>query len=482
MDFAPSSRRPIVSRTMSFASSLLGALLEQASRYRQAGNRAEAERLYRQILETAPAGETDFYYYGCALMRTGRPMEALASFDRAIKGGLITPELLVDRSVVLAELRRTDEAVETCAQALTMKPEFARAHFVLGSFLRLLARLDDALASFNNALAISPDFIPALVTRALVLTDLKQYERALADYDRLSQLRPGDSELLTNRGHVLGELFRFEEALESLEKALSINPHYVKALHDRGVVLWTLERFEEALASYDRALAINLNPITASNLANTLQDSLRLDEALAAHDRVIAMWPDFPAGHWNRSQDLLLQGNWKEGFAEFEWRKNRPEFASLYFQSPQAEWLGQSELAGKTLLVWAEQGLGDSLQFCRYLALAQAKGAKVIFSVQDGLMRLMRSLEPAVEILPFQKTPQHFDHYIAMMSLPLAFSSTTNDVPNNIPYLKAEPDRVALWRDRLGNDGFKIGISWRGGGLGKVDLGRAFPVSMLVFL
>jgi tetratricopeptide (TPR) repeat protein len=467
---------------MSYAPSHLRALFEQASRCRKAGYEAELGRLCREILQRAPASGEDFYYHGCALMWMGRVADALASFDNALAVGPITPELLVDRGVLLAELRRLDEAVASCEWALTLRPGFARAHFVRAGYLRTLARLDEALESFNSVLAISPDFIQGLVARAAILTDLKQYKEALADYDRLLQLRPGDSELLTNRGHVLGELLRFEEALQSLEKALAINPNYVKALHDRGVVLWTLERFEEALASYDRALAISFNPITLSNRANTLQDLMRADEALATHERVIATWPDFAAGHWNRSQDLLLQGNWKEGLLAFEWRKKRPEFAGHYLASSHAEWLGQEDLAGKTLFVRAEQGLGDSLQFCRYLALAQAEGAKVIFSVQDVLVRLMASLEPEVEIVSFQNTPPHFDHHIAMMSLPLALGSTKNNVPADIPYLKAEPDRVALWRDRLGNDGFKIGVSWRGGGLGNVDRGRSFPVGMLMGL
>ena len=467
---------------MSFVPSDLRTLFEQANQCRLAGYGAQAERIYLQILNSAPASGTDFYYQGRVLMRMGHIADALASFDNAVRLGHITPELLVDRSVVLAELKHTDQAIASCERALTLKPDFARAHFVHGGYLRVLARQDEALASFNNALAISPEFVPALVARALVRTDLKQFEQALGDYDKLVQLKPDDTEVLTNRGHVLGELFRFEEALESLQKALAINPYYVKALHDRGVILWTLERFDEAIASYDEALAVDLNPITLSNRANTLQDLMRLDEALATHDRVITMWPDFAAGHWNRSQDLLLQGNWKEGLEAFEWRKKRPEFASFYLNLPQPEWLGQEDLAGKTLLVRAEQGLGDTLQFCRYLAMAHANGAKVIFSVQDSLKRLMGSLEPAIDIIPLQEMPAHFDHYIAMMSLPLAFASSPNNVPAEIPYLKAEPNRVALWRDKLGKDGFKIGVSWRGGGLGKIDRGRSFPVGLFAGL
>ena len=142
-------------------------------------------------------------------------------------------------------------------------------------------------------------------------------------------------------------------------------------------------RFEEALASYDRALTLNPNlAATLSNRANTLQDLLRLDEALAVHDRVVALHPNFASGYWNRSQCLLLMDRYKEGFAQFEWRKKRIEVANKY--SPWSDWLGAEELAGKTLLIHAEQGLGDTLHFVRYAALAQAKGAKVVLAVKNS--------------------------------------------------------------------------------------------------
>jgi len=262
---------------------------------------------------------------------------------------------------------------------------------------------------------------------------------------------------------------------------VALAPREAGFWHNRGATLFNADRHAEALENYDRALAINPGLfVTMSNRANTLQELLRLDEAMTAHDRVVTNWPDFVSGHWNRSQGRMLQGDWAEGLQEFEWRKRLPETQYEYVIRGGNEWTGAENLQGKTLLIHAEQGLGDTIHFVRYAALAQERGARVVLAVQPCLVRLLSDglLPPVATVVDKHGELPAYDWHIPSMSLPLAFGTTTENVPARVPYLKADAARVAHWKKVLGEDGFKIGICWRGGRSGN-DMGRTFPLALL---
>jgi hypothetical protein len=174
----------------------------------------------------------------------------------------------------------------------------------------------------------------------------------------------------------------------------------------------------------------------------------------------------------------MLQGAWAEGLKEFEWRKQRLDVKDDYLTG--AEWTGAEDLVGKTLLIRAEMGLGDTIQFVRYAALAQQRGARVVLAVQPPLVRLMSEnlMPPAAAVIEKYAPPPPYDYQIASMSLPLAFGTTVENAPHDAPYLKPDPARAAAWKERLGGHGFKIGICWRGGRPGS-DMGRTFPLPLL---
>lgn len=468
---------------MVFTTARLRDRFEQVQQLRQSGQGAMADMVTREILAAPAASADDYHCQAILFMDLGRFTEARARFDLAMSRGAPTPELLVDRAVALIEGRRLADAIASCEAALKLNPEFAPAHLVHGDCLRDSGHPALALERYAKALDCARDFVPALRNRADLHTQTGNLEAALEDLTRLAKLLPNDPVIHNARGQVLGALERYEEALRSLDKAASLNPRNPGIHHNRGVTLWNMERHAEAIAAYDQALALSPNPVTLSNKANTLQELLRLDEAMAAHDRAVAMQPDHPSSHWNRAQGKLLQGRWRDGLEEFEWRKRRPEGRAEFLNVPQPEWRGDSDVSGKTLLIRSELALGDTLHFVRYAALAQERGARVILAVQKPLVPLLQAhLVPPVDQVIAKDDPlPAFDLHTSTMSLPFAFRTEVETAPARVPYLKADEARMAQWRERLGRDGFRIGVSWRGAG-GMHDRGRSYPLKLLAGL
>jgi tetratricopeptide (TPR) repeat protein len=468
---------------MSFTTTRLRPQFEQVQLLRAQGQAAVAEMLARQIVAAAPSSVDDLYCQASLLLEWNRPADALKRFDEARAHGTVPPELLVDRAVALKQLNRGEEALASCDAALALVPGFAPAHLIRAETLWLLERGAAALADYDAALRAAPDFAYARNSRAMLLMALSRPEEALEELQRLLKQLPNDPSLHNRLGLALAQLLRFEEALAAFDRAAALASRDASIWHNRGVALWSLERFEAAVESYDKALALNpALPVTMSNRANTLQELLRLDEAMAAHDRVVAGWPDFVSGHWNRSQGRMLMGDWAEGLKEFEWRKRRAEVKDDYLIGP--EW-SREDLKDKTLLIHAEMALGDTIQFMRYGALAQERGARIVLAVQAPLLRLLaESLTPPADaVVEKGASPPAFDYHISTMSLPLAFGTTPDNAPSQVgsarvPYLKADPDRAARWKESLGEGGFKIGICWRGGRPGN-DMGRGFPLALL---
>jgi tetratricopeptide (TPR) repeat protein len=437
-----------------------------------------ARQLLSQLLDTDTDDVAAIAFQGEIWLNLGQPDAALTRFERALALGPPVAQMLLNRAVALGMLQRFEEAALSCDRALLMLPDNADAHFLRAEMLSRMGRLTDALGSLNRVLDLKPDTLQALRNRGTISLMLGRIEAALVDFDRLLILEPQNPETWSDRGQALCSLFRFDAALESLDRALVIDSRHLKALHNRGVVLWNMERFEEALDSYDRALVIAPDiPQIQTSRANTLMALLRLDEAMAAHDALAARLPDFAQGRWNRANCMLLLGKWKEGFEEFEWRKTQSESAWRFPERSRPEWLGKDDLAGKTLLIRAEQGFGDTLQFVRYGALAQARGVRVILAVQPELKRLLRNgLHGADAVIGLDEPEPQHDVQVAIMSLARAFGTAVETVPADIPYIKAEESLCADWRGKLGTQGFKIGLSWHGSAHSG---GRSFPLAAL---
>jgi tetratricopeptide (TPR) repeat protein len=383
---------------------------------------------------------------------------------------------LHERGMMLHRAGRFAEALASFDAALALEPNSAELCNSRGNALRRLKRLPEALASYERAIALAPELAVAWNNRGLVLQAMRRCDEAAASYRRALELQPQLAEAYNNLGTVECVLGRPAEALASFRQALELQPRLRGVHGNLGNALRDLGRPAEALAEHE--LAMREDPRAAAshcNRGNALHDLGRLGDAIESYDRAIALDPGYAQAYFNKSICLLLAGQFAQGLPLYEWRKQLPDTTAPRRGVP--VWHGTEEIAGRTLLIYADQAFGDTLQFCRYARLAQQRGARVALSVQPGLRELLASLDPAIRVIGSEDEPGECDYQCALLSLPLAFGTTLEGIPAAVPYLSADPRRIAHWRERLGRGGFKVGIAWQGS-RHRIDVGRSAPLAM----
>jgi tetratricopeptide (TPR) repeat protein/glycosyltransferase involved in cell wall biosynthesis len=412
---------------------------------------------------------------GITLWELRRYEEALASYDQALA---IQPdyfEALNNRGNALLGLKRFEEALESYERALAIRPDFSDALANRGAALYELGRPDDALVSYDQALKIRPDYVEALYSRGVILRQMERLEEALASYDAALAIRPDYVAALNNRGTALRDLGQLEEAVESYDRALAVRPDDALALSNRANALRDLGRLDDAFASADRAVVIRPDYAHAhANRGNALKDLGQLEEALASYDRAVELAPEHAEHHFNRALVLLRLGAFDAGWREYEWRRKRKPWVKREFAG--TEWGGE-DISGKRILLYAEQGFGDTIQFVRYARSVAMMGAQVILEVQAPVGGLLQCLDAEAVIVRRGEELPEFDLHLPLMSTPFILGLTPEPNSAEVPYLSADPVRVDLWSGRLPADGLKVGISWQGKPTAAVDKGRSIPLN-----
>ena len=356
------------------------------------------------------------------------------------------------------------DAEQLCQQIISSKSDHVDALHVLAVVQAALGKSDLALASYDRALALRPDFADALSNRGNTLLALNRFDEALESYDRALVLRPDFAEALSSKGSALEKANRLDEALASYDRALALRPDFTNALYNRGNVLKALKRYGEALASYDHAIALQPGYADAhNNRGQVLKELMRYDEALASYDRALVLQPQNIMVHCNAASLRLLTGDFSRGWADYEWRWMKKSVVLANRILPQPLWLGGETIAGKTILLHSEQGLGDTIQFCRYVPLVAARGAQVIFEVQKPLHALMSDLAGATQVISKGSPLSAFDIHCPLLSLPLAFGTRLETIPSAKAYLSAPARQSMNWQTRLGAKRHpRIGLAWSG--------------------
>jgi tetratricopeptide (TPR) repeat protein len=451
-----------------------------ASGLEQLGRIDQALAVYAHAIKLDPKRAESYVNRGVLFQELGRNSEALADYELALKLKPKFPEVYNNRGNVLKALGRFDDALASYDQAIKLKPDYAAAFGNRGIVLQDLNRLEEALADYNKAIILKPDFTKAYNNRGAVLRDLGELDRALADVDRAIAMNPDFAEAHCNRGSVLKKLKQYDAALKSLDHAILLRPGLAEAYINRGNVMQELKQLGAALENYERAIKLDsMNAEGYNNRGNVLKDLQRLDEALASYERAIEIQPDYPTAHWNIAFLKILTGDYEQGWRLYEWRwKDALRNAVREFHQPL--WLGEQEIVGKTLLIHAEQGLGDVIQFCRYAAMAVARGASVVMEVQPSLVSLLSTLGMGVRVIGRGEVLPDFDYHCPIMSLPLAFRTTLKNIPATIPYLHVDVEKENVWNERLGRKiKPRIGLVWSGRFDHTNDYNRSIPFRLL---
>ena len=447
------------------------------------GRREEAVAASDRAIALQPLDAAAHGNRGAALHALGRPTEALESYDRAAALRPDQAKTHFNRGVVLYALGRLDEAVEAHRRATGLQPAFVEAHRNAGRALRDLGRGAEALAACDAALALRPGDADLHVARANVLCDLQRPAEALEGYDQALALKPDHVDAWSNRMVALRDLRRPEEALDSCERALALEPGAAQAHNKRGSALYEFQRLDEALASFDRAIALDPDLAQAHlNRGVVLHQQRRFGEAMASFDRALALGPDDPEAHFHQAMCRLTLGEEAEGWRQYEWRWGARQFEAARRDFATPLWLGGEGLRGRTILAHAEQGLGDVLQFCRYVPALAELGATVVFEVFPALARLMQRLDGVAAVVKRGAPLPACDFHVPLMSLPLALGARAHERAE--PYLSPDPADAAAWARRLdGVDGLRVGLCWAGGArpdqpiAHAIDLRRSLPLT-----
>lgn len=516
-----------------------------ALQHHSAGQLADAEILYRKILDVQPSHADSLHNLGILADQAGRRDIAVDLLGRLLASHPRHAHGHKNLGIMLWQQGRLDEAWTSLATALSIDPALAHAHLGLGlverdrghfdaaaaSFasvleydpqatealinlgclrlmkgaldeavgcfqrtlalgvanpmvfnnlgaaLQKLGRFDEAEWTYAKAVAAQPDYVPGLTNLAAMLQINGKSDEALATAQRAVALAPDDPEANFNVGFIMEQRDRFEPALAAYRRSVACDPTFAQGFCGIGHLLSAVGHFADAVAAYQQALRVHPDYADAlAGLAFVHDQEDRPEEAIRHHEAALTLDPNHAAAHVGLSLVLLRMGRFREGFERYEWRKKRADarLSQIVRDHPQPEWNGE-DLGGRTLLLHWEQGFGDVIHFARYAPLI--KGGEVMVEVPAQLIGLLRTMPGCPLLVPAGEPLPPFHCHCSLMSLPRLFWTTLDDVPVPSGYLHAEPDLVATWARRLGDDGsLRVGIAWQGS-LRRADLGRSFPLA-----
>ncbi|PFH29436.1 tetratricopeptide repeat protein [Burkholderia sp. JKS000303] len=461
---------------------LFDALCNRGAALRALGRLQDALDTYERALTVDPRSFESLYNLGNVLRDLQRPADALLNYERALALAPNHPDILSVKGRTLVELGRPKEALASFNEAIAAQPDSVEALYNSAVALERLGRAEEAMQRCDRVLTLDPRHAKAHATRGNALLHLKRYEDALADYTRALDIEPGAVDVLCNQGTALRQLERHDAALQCYDAALAANAAFAEAWCNRGNVLQDLRRYDAALASFDRALAINPKYAMAwFNRGSVLLEMLRFDDALASFDQAIAFEPNYVDAHFAQGFIHLRNGDFARGWPKYEWRLRDPksEHRDRVFARPR--WTGTESLDGRTILIHAEQGFGDTIQFCRYAERLADAGARVVLEVQPALRSLMASLRgPAQVVARGEPLPAH-DFHCPLLSLPFAFQTDAATIPGKTPYLQADPGLVRDWESRLGaRRSLRVGLAWSGNPEHRNDRNRSIALAELM--
>lgn len=474
-----------------------------------AGRLQESESLLREQLQATPAQPAVIHLLGLICSRTARHNEGIALLTRSVAyspndagyrrnlGGALRlagrpveacdsyrasltlrndPDVLIDLSNAQLESGNAREAAQSARQAVQSNPKRFAAHMALGAALFAMHHFDQALGAFQEAVSLDSTSGPAYRRLGITLYQLGRIGKACEILLLADRLSPGDPETMNQIGMALERNGQYEESRQWFSRVAELQPQGADALFHQANALEALDRFEEAIEVYRRAIALNPRLWTVG-YATALEKLGRTDEAMEHYQLLKDLEPNLPVGHLFYGMALLRKGRFTEGWPEYDWRRFAATAVPRNYRQPL--WR-QQDIAGKRVLLYAEQGLGDTILTVRYVSLVLARGpAHVSLECQPELAQIFGRSFQQIEIVSQQAAPPEFDLHASLFDLPLIFNTTLETVPADVPYLKPSPEKIASWRDRLSGGGIKVGLVWAGSGSNSLNRFRSMPLSAM---
>ena len=452
--------------------------LQAALELHRKGAWSEAKLLYEGILENQPDNFDALQLLGVLASQTKNYEASVALIAKAIAINPGQATVHANLGFALKSLGRYAESVDSYLNAIKLKPDLADAHLHCGLAYLGLGQPLQAIDSFDQVIALRIDDAQAYCNRGVALAKLGRFEEAIASYQTALSFKPDFPEAYFNWGNALQSLRRYAMAIATYDQAIALRADYADAYTNRGNALKELDRFTEAIESYASAIAAKPEHVEAHvNQGVAHYECLEIEKALACYDRSLQIQADYAEAHWNKALALLLSGDLENGFQLHESRWRRSTFTSKRRDFKQPLWLGDASLQGKSILLHAEQGLGDTIQFCRYCEAVQALGATVLLEVQAPLVGLLASLRGVSGLIRQGDPLPDFDFHCPLMSLPLALKTRVDSIPTAPQYLYADQVKVAIWQGRLGEKkGKRVGLVWSGNQAHRNDKKRSIPL------
>jgi tetratricopeptide (TPR) repeat protein len=446
----------------------------------KSGQVAEAERHCRQALTLQPNFGDGLHLMGGIAMSRKQHDHAIEWITGALHQ-TPKPEYLLSLGNALQLVGRLEEALKAYERGASLKPDDADLWNSVGFVLTKLDRIDEAISAFQHVLKLSPRHMLAAHICATLLFETKRFDEAVSYYDVCAECEPDRADVYRDRGVCHSRRSRFELALADHERALKLDPGHADTHYNLGHTQLKLGRYDDASRSLDRALA--LEPDRVDFLINkgvVTTERRQFAEAFAAYDRALVVEPNNAFVQWNLSLLNLRMGDFKTGWAKYEWRWKVPGLPIQERSFDRPLWLGAEPIRGKTVLLHSDQGFGDALQFCRYVPLVAAMGASVILEVQESLRELFSGLEGVSKVLAIGQSLPDFDYHCPLGSLPLAFDTTLDTIPSVTPYISVG-SRAERWKSRLAPlNSPRIGLVWSGNPTNGIDRDRSMPLEALL--
>src|ERR1700722_4884974 len=460
------------------------ALYEAGRNFLRLGQPLDAQLCCQQALASDPGHADALHLMGLLSLQAKQYDHALEWITRAIQKDA-KPEYLASLGTALQKQGRHEEALRACDKAIQLKPDDAGLWKRLGDMLLELERLDHALLAFAHVLKLNPRHQDAAYKSGVLLDQSGRFEEALAHFNLCDEVLPNHAPTLRGRARTLSGLKKFEQALADNRLANTLDPGSADTCNNIGACLQSLGREEEALSWFDQALVHLPDAIEIlNNKAFMLGQLQRFKQAFAFYDHIRALHLNNATTDWNLALLHMLTGNFEAGWAgrESRWTKTSPP---PYPKFSQPLWLGNESIEGKTILLHVDEGLGDTIQFARYVPMVAARGARVILVVERPLYALLSGLPGVSQCLPFSDGPlPAFDLHCPIGSLPLAFRTRPDTIPPPATLPRDPPEaRAQVWEERLGpHDRLRVGLVWSGNANHRNDVNRSTSLKRMASL